>query len=92
MARMRDFVRVTMVQGPLCNMSPDGRDLALCKKTVFFNHVKIVFFNHFFFHLHCFSELFFSVFCKYEKQSKRWQKGIVFFSLKKLKISVTDYH
>jgi hypothetical protein len=72
--------------------SPDGRDLALCKKTVFFNHVKIVFFNHFFFHLHCFSELFFSVFCKYEKQSKRWQKGIVFFSLKKLKISVTDYH
>ena len=72
--------------------APDGRDLALCKKTVFFNHVKIVFFNHFFFHLHCFSELFFSVFCKYEKQSKRWQKGIVFFSLKKLKISVTDYH
>jgi hypothetical protein len=63
--------------------TPDGRDLALSKKTVFFNHYKIVFYNHLFWHLHCFYDLFFSVFFNYKKQSKRRQEGIVFFSFKK---------
>ena len=60
--------------------APDGRDLALCKKTVFFNHSKIVFSITFSFICIVFLNCFFQSFASM-KNNQNGGKKALFFSV-----------
>ena len=71
--------------------TPDGRDLALCKKTVFSILSRLFFQSLFLSFALFFWTVFFSL-LQVWKTIKTVAIRHCFFSLKKLKISVTDYH